>query len=89
MSQGHEICKNSDFISIRKAAARNMVSNTNKDEKAKSPTLSLETLRTIGAIVRAIRERIDSADHQGDTQQEFPANPGSNPSCPVGGQGNA
>ena len=89
MSQDHDICRNSSAVSIRKGAARKMVSNTNKDEKAKSPTLSLETLRTIGAIVRAIRERIDSADHQGDTQQEFAANPGSNPSCPVGGQSNA
>ncbi len=51
--------RNYPFISMRKAHSRNMLSYTNKDEKAKSPALSIGTLRSLASIVRIIRARIE------------------------------
>jgi predicted RNA-binding protein with RPS1 domain len=45
-------------ISIRKARAQNVVSNTYEHEKAQKPTLGFEALRAVSRIVRDIKERL-------------------------------
>jgi len=52
-------CRNSSFVSIRKAHGQNMLSNTNKHEKVQTPVLNIEALRTISRIVRAIKRRLE------------------------------
>ena len=47
------------FVSIRKAPAQNVLSDTNEYEKADSPVIAIEALRTINRIVRAIKVRIE------------------------------
>jgi len=51
-------CRNSSFVSIRKAPAQNVLSDTNEHEKEQRPIVSFEALQAIGRIVRAIKERI-------------------------------
>jgi hypothetical protein len=51
---------NSSLISIRKAPLQNVLSDTNEHEEIKTPTLSLEALRTIGRLVRTFRAKIES-----------------------------
>ena len=53
-------CRNSSSVSIRKAPAQNMLSDTNEHEKEQTAVLSFEALRTIGRIVRSIRAKIES-----------------------------
>ena len=82
MSQGHEICRNSVFISIRKAAAQKCDTDTSKDEKVQQPILDIEALRTIGRIVRAIKERIE-AGQRSETGSDPEAGRDSRSSAPA------
>jgi hypothetical protein len=60
---------NSSSISIRKAPLQRCATDTNEDEKAQIPTLSLESLRAIARIVRAIKSRLSrQADGPVDTR---------------------
>ena len=47
------------FVSIRKVPAQNVLSITDEYEKADSPVIAIEALRTINRIVRAIKVRIE------------------------------
>lgn len=53
---------NSSSVSMRKVHAQNVLSNTNEHEKAQSPALGVEALRTIGRVVRTIKARLAEAD---------------------------
>ena len=66
MSQGHEICRNSAYISIRKPASQNMLSGTNEHEKEQVTILDIAALRTIGRIVRDIKTRIGTESQNAD-----------------------
>lgn len=39
---------------------QNMLSDANEDEEIKTPTLSLDALRALGRIVRAIKDRLEA-----------------------------
>ena len=58
MKKSRGRCRNSSFVSIRKAPVRKYGTNANEDEKTQTPILNVEALRTIGRIVRAIKSRI-------------------------------
>src|SRR5262249_21746085 len=84
-------CRNSFFVSIRKAPPQKYATDTNKDEKVQTPILDIEALRTIGRIVRAVKVRIDLAangQHNPKDIQDSAAGDASSatPTCPVGGQ---
>jgi hypothetical protein len=51
--------RNSSAVSIRKAPAQSVLSDTYEDEKPQVPILDIEALRTIGRIIQAIKGRID------------------------------
>jgi hypothetical protein len=53
---------NSSSMSIRKPHLQNMLSDTNAHEKPQTPTLSVEALRNIADIVRALKARINGAN---------------------------
>ena len=60
MKMSRNIGRNSLSVSIRKAPAQNVLSDTNEDEKAPIQTLSLDALRALGRIVRAINDRLEA-----------------------------
>jgi hypothetical protein len=68
MKMSRNNSRNSSLVSIRKAPLQNVLSDANRDEKAQTPGLDIEALRTIGRIVRAIRTRIVEAEggHRSD-----------------------
>src|SRR5262245_61238350 len=90
MKKSRGRCRNSSFVSIRKAPVQNMLSNTNRDEKVQTTVLNIEALRTIGRIVRAIKTQIDIANREHnprDTQDSAAGDADSAATtCPVGGQ---
>jgi hypothetical protein len=55
---------NSSLISIRKAPLQKHATDTNRYEKTQTTTLSLDTLRGLARVIRAIKERLGGA---GDT----------------------
>jgi hypothetical protein len=59
MKKSRGRCRNSAFVSIRKAPVQKYVTDTNKDEKLQTPILDIEALRTIGRIVWAIKELLE------------------------------
>ena len=59
MSKSRISCRNSSFVSIRKARSKNLLSYANQHEKVQTPVIDIEALRSISQIVRAIRNRID------------------------------
>jgi len=62
MKKSRNISSNSSFVSIRKAPRANVLSDTNEQEKAnKTSALDVESLRAMGRIVRAIKNRIAEA----------------------------
>jgi hypothetical protein len=63
--------RNSSSVSIRKAAIQKYVTDANQREKAQQPILSFETLRSIGRIVRAIRNRIRASPESDENTNEF------------------
>ena len=90
MKKSRGRCRNSSFVSIRKAPVQKYATDTNKDEKLQTPILGIEVLRTIGRIVRAVKVRIDLAKGQHDPKdiQECAAGDADSAAttCPVGGQ---
>ena len=60
MRNDNENCRNLSFVGIRKAPAPTCATDTNQDEKVQQPVLDIEALRSIGRIVRAIKERIEA-----------------------------
>jgi len=60
MKMSRNIGTNSSSVSIWKAPARRVLSNTNEDEKAQIPALGIDGLRTIGRIVNGIKARFDT-----------------------------
>ena len=58
VKKSHDSCKNSLSVSIRKAPAQNVLSDTNENEKEQSPVLRVDALRSIARVVRAINSRI-------------------------------
>jgi hypothetical protein len=58
MKIGEKNCENLSSVSIRKAPAQNILSDTYEDEKEQVPVLNIEALRIIGRIVRGIKLRI-------------------------------
>jgi hypothetical protein len=81
--------RNSSSVGIRKEHLQNVLSDTNEDEKAQTPTLSIEALRTIGDLVNAIKARINDADghDQDDTATCAPLDSGSTGAAgPMGGE---
>ena len=89
MKQSRDHCKNSSSVSIRKGHPQSCATDTNRDEKVQLPILDNQALRTIGRIVRAIKERIDLANGQHNPKdiQDSAAGDASSaaPTCPVGG----
>src|SRR5262249_42619322 len=83
-------CRNSFFVSIRKAPLQKYATDTNRHEKVQTPILGIEALRTIGRIVRPVKVRIDLANGQHNPKdiQDSAAGDASSapPTCPVGGQ---
>ena len=64
LKKTHNISRNSSFVSIRKAPAQKHVTDANKSEKLQTPILNIQTLRTIGRVVRAIKDRIQQQSHE-------------------------
>ncbi|MGE5302496.1 MAG: ABC transporter substrate-binding protein [Alphaproteobacteria bacterium] len=76
-------------LNARMSALQNVLSNTNEDEKAQTPTLNIKALRAIGRIVRGIKARIgdDGQQSHEDTGRAPAGDRGSAaPADPVGGQ---
>jgi len=68
MERSRNTVENSPLVSIRKARSQKHATDTNGYEKAQTPTLSLEALRAIARIVRAIDSRLaKQADGRLDT----------------------
>ena len=59
VKKSRESCENLSSVSIRKATAQKYATDANQDEKPQQPVLSFEALRTIGRLVRGIKERIE------------------------------
>jgi hypothetical protein len=80
--------RNSALVSIREPHLKNVIPDTYEDEKAQTPTLSIEALRTVGDLVRAIKARISAADgHQDNTAIRVPLDSGSTAvTSPVDGE---
>jgi len=62
MKKAPKICRNSSSASIRKAPAQRYATDTNEHENSQTPTLSVEALRNIADIVRALKARINGAN---------------------------
>jgi len=50
--------RNSALVSIWEGPSQSYGTNTNGNEKFQTPVLNIESLRAIGRIVRAIKDRI-------------------------------
>ena len=57
--------RNSFFVSIREGHPQSCDTDTNEDENIYSPILNIEALRTIGHIVRAVKDRIQRESPEG------------------------
>jgi len=79
MTISNQDVRNSSTASIRKACSRKYATDTSQDEKVQQPILDVEALRTVGRIVRAIKERIE-AGQSSET--------GSGPQAPGAGDNN-
>src|SRR5262245_56786070 len=84
VSKNHENCRNSSLVGIRKPRSRKCATDANKDEKVQQPILDIEALRTVGRIVRAVKERIEASQSSetgsdpevsGDSGSSVPASP--------------
>ena len=61
MKKSRESCKNSSSDSIRRVPSEECATDTSEDEKVQQPVLTFDALRTIGRIVREIKNRIELA----------------------------
>jgi hypothetical protein len=90
MEKSRNAVGNSASVSIRKAPVQKYATDTNEHEKAQIPTLSLEALRGIARITKAIKSRLArQADGPVDTRiatSPDGGSPGTN--CQNGSQGN-
>src|SRR5947208_16839097 len=92
MNKSRSISGNSSFGSIRYAPLSKVLPDANKHEKAQTPVIHIEGLRSISRIVRAIKERIDAGERTrpgDDTQRCLAGDPRSTiPTCPNRGEDN-
>lgn len=58
MARSRNSGENSALVSIRKARSQRCATDTNRYEKTQTTTPSLDTLRGLARIVRAIKERL-------------------------------
>jgi hypothetical protein len=78
MSKSRSIGRNSSFVSIRKPRSCNVLSDTNKHEKARTQVIDINALRAISRIVLAIQKRIDAGNNAENDSKPCPAgNPSS------------
>lgn len=76
-------CENLSSVSIQKAPAQNVLSDTHEDEEEQVPVLDVEALRTIARLVRTITKRIEAnrsetgsgLENRGDSGSSAPASP--------------
>jgi hypothetical protein len=89
MSTSRSTGRNSASVRSWEVPLRRCATDTNEHEKAQTPTLSVEALRNIADIVRAIKARINGAHghDQDHTARGAPLDPGSRPATsPMGGE---
>lgn len=60
MNKLRTVCRNSSSVSIWKASATNVLSDTSENEKGQKAVIGMEGLRDINRIVRAIKGRIEA-----------------------------
>jgi len=78
MSKTHESCRKLSSVSIRKCPVQNLLSDTHEREKEQPPTVDVEALRTIGRLVRTIKERIEAGPRrENGSNLEFDRDSGS------------
>ncbi len=65
MSKPNTARRNSSFVSIRKRSLKNLLPYANGQEKDETPAVSIEGLKAIGRIVRAIKDRIEAGQGAG------------------------